>query len=152
MTSKFAALSGTGKPYRSFATLDGKPIVDKDGKRAYIDMLSDDSPTGRKFDKEWREHILELAADGKPAPGDTERNIAKAAALTTGWYLVNPETLEHMDEACTRENAQELYELPDTRWLWFPAFLGANNSANFIKRSAKGSTATQSGTQSEASS
>ncbi|SDC06538.1 hypothetical protein SAMN05216337_1001166 [Bradyrhizobium brasilense] len=152
MTSKFAALSGTGKPYRSFANLGGEPVVDKDGKRAYIDMLSEDSPTGRKFDKEWRERVLDLAADGKPAPTDYERNIAKAAALTTGWYLVNPETLEHMDEPCTLENAQELYALADSRWLWAPAWVAANNSANFIKRSAKGSTATQSGTPSEASS
>ncbi|WP_439399083.1 hypothetical protein ACRQ5Q_16975 [Bradyrhizobium sp. PMVTL-01] len=152
MTSKFAALSGTGKPYRSYATLGGDPVVDKDGRRAYIDMLSEDSPTGRKFDKEWREHVLALAADGKPAPTPFEHNIAKAAVLTTSWYLVNPETGEPMNEPCTLENAQELYALPDTRWLWGPAWAAANNSANFIKRSAKGSIATQSGTQSEASS
>lgn len=152
MTSKFAALSGTGKPYRSFANLAGEPVVDKDGKRAYIDMLSEDSPTGRRFDKEWREHTFSLAADGKPAPTQFEHNIAKAAALTTSWHLVNPDTLEAINEPYTLENARELYALPDTRWLWGPAWVAANNSANFIKRSAKGSTATQSGVPSEASS
>lgn len=150
--TKFAALSGTGKPYRSFANLAGEPVIDKDGMPAYIDMLSEDSPAGRRFDKEWREHALALASDGKPAATQFEHNIAKAAALTTSWYLVNPATREHMDEPCTPENAQELYALPDTRWLWGPAWLAANNSANFIKRSAKGSISTQSGTQNEASS
>lgn len=152
MTSKFAALAGTGKPYRSFINLAGMPLLDKDGKPAYIEMQSEDSPAGRRFDKEWNEHVLALAADGKPAPTQFERNIAKAAALTTGWYLVNPETLEGLDEPCTIENAKELYALPDSRWLWASAWMAANNSANFIKRSAKGSTGTQSGSQSEASS
>lgn len=152
MTSKFAALSGTGKPYRSFANLAGQPVVDKQGRPAYIDMLSEDSTAGRRFDKEWREHTLALAADGKPPPTQFEHNIAKAAALTTAWYLVNPDTQEPIDEPCTLENAQELYALPDSRWLWGPAWVAANNSANFIKRSAKGSISTQSGTQSEASS
>ena len=66
-----------------------------------------------------------------------EINIAKCAALTAGWHLVDPETLEPIDEPCTIENARELYSLPLTTWIWLQPWAAANNHVNFIKRSAK---------------
>ena len=73
-----------------------------------------------------------MAGDFECAAGDTgadvdqpsqlEINIAKTAALTAGWYLVDPETLEPILEddrpmPCTLENARELYSLPLTTTL-----------------------------------
>jgi hypothetical protein len=75
-----------------------------------------------------------------------EVNIAKCAALTAGWHLVDPETLEPIDEPFTVENASELYSLPLTSWIWVQPWAAANNHVNFIKRSAKSSSPTQSGT------
>lgn len=144
--SKFAALSGTGKPFRVLLKLAGEPLVDKDGKQAYIEVHSEDSAIGRRFDKEWRDKTIAIATAGDPQPSQHEHNIAKTAALTAGWYLVNPDTLDQINEPCTPENALELYSMPDTGWIWFPAWTASNNNANFIKRSAKNSSSTQSGT------
>lgn len=144
--SKFSALSGTGKPYRVFVKLAGEPLVDKDGNQAYVDIHSEDSSIGRQFDQELRDRLLKLSSEGKPFPTQLEQNRAKAAALTAEWYLVNPDTLEQITEPCSRENALELYSLPDTDWIWGPAWSAANNRANFIKRSAKSSSSSQGGT------
>ena len=88
---------------------------------------------------------MALSKDGKDLPTQLEINIAKCAALTAGWHLVDPETLEPIDEPCTIEAAKELYSLPLTTWIWLQPWAAANNHANFIKRSAKSSSPTQSG-------
>ncbi|MEZ0060913.1 hypothetical protein ABIF26_006456 [Bradyrhizobium elkanii] len=142
---KFGSLVGSDKPFRTFLKLDGKQIVSKDDKPAYIDIYADDSAAGRRFDKEWRDHIQALAKDGKEMPTQEEQRIAKCAALTAGWYLVDPEKLEQIEEPCTRENALELYSLPMAAWIWVQPWIDAVNPGNFIKRSAKGSMSTQSG-------
>ncbi len=143
--SKFGSLGARDKPHRVFIKLDGKQIVDNSGKPFFIDVHSEDGVVGRRFDKEQRDRALALAKDGKDQPTQMELNIAKTAALTAGWHLVDPETLEPIDEPCTVENAAELYLLPLTTWIWLQPWTAANNHANFIKRSAKSSTPTQGG-------
>jgi len=144
--SKFGSLAPSDRPYRVHIKLDGKQIIDKDGKPFFIDVYSEDSAVGRRFDKEQREQTLANARNGTEQPTQLEINISKCAALTAGWHLVDPETLEAIDESCTVENAKELYSLPLTTWIWLQPWAAANNHINFIKRSAKSSTATQSGT------
>jgi hypothetical protein len=151
--SKFGSLTPSDKPYRVILKLDGKPIADKSKKLSYIDIYSEDSSVGRKFDKEWRDKCLAIAKDGGVQPTQLETNIAKCAALTAGWYLVDPDTEEPILDEDTKEpipytldNANELYSLPLTTWIWIQPWAAANNHVNFIKRSAKSSTATQSGT------
>jgi hypothetical protein len=144
--SKFGSLAPSDKPHRVLIKLDGKQIVDKDGKPFFIDVYSEDSAVGRRFDREQRETTLANARNGIDQPSPLDVNIAKCAALTAGWHLVDPETSEVIDEPCTVENAKELYSLPLTTWIWLQPWAAANNHVNFIKRSAKPSTATQSGT------
>lgn len=144
--SKFGSLGAGDKPFRVLIKLDGKQIVDKNDKPFFIDVYSEDGVVGRRFDKEQRERNLALAKDGKDLPTQLEVNIAKCAALTAGWHLVDPETLEPIDEPFTVENANELYSLPLTSWIWVQPWAAANNHVNFIKRSAKSSSPTQSGT------
>src|SRR5207344_346598 len=104
--------------------LDGKQIIDKDGKPFFIDVYSEDSAVGRRFDREQREQALSNARNGGEQPSQLDINIAKCAALTAGWHLVDPETLEPiLDEdgrpmPFTIENARELYSLPLTTWIW----------------------------------
>src|SRR6185369_11727770 len=143
--SKFGSLAPSDTPHRVNIKLDGKPILDKDGKPFFIDVYSEDSARGRKFDKEQRDEMLANARNGIEQPQQIEINIAKCAALTAAWHLVDPETLEAIDEPCTAENAKELYSLPLTTWIWLQPWAAANNHVNFIKRSAKPSSATQSG-------
>lgn len=143
---KFGSLAPSDKPYRVAIKLDGKTIHDKDDRPFFIDVYSEDSAVGRRFDKEQRDQALANARNGVEQPTQLEINIAKCAALTAGWYLVDPETLDPIDEPCTVENAKELYSLPLTTWIWLQPWAAANNHVNFIKRSAKNSTSTQSGT------
>lgn len=150
--SKFGSLAPSDKPFRTFLKLDGKAIVDKDGKPSFIEIFAEDSAVGRRFDKQWRDHCLDLAKDGRDPPTQLEQNIAKCAALTAGWYLVDPETQEAIDEPCTIESAKDLYSRPMTAWLWSQPWMDAHKAGNFIKRSAKGSTSTQSGTSETAAS
>lgn len=144
--SKFGSLTPSDKPFRVHIKLDGKQIIDKDGKPFFIDVYSEDSAVGRRFDKEQREQALANARNGTEQPTQFEINIAKCAALTAGWHLVDPETLEVIDEPCTIENARELYSLPLTTWIWLQPWAAANNHVNFFKRSAKTSSITPNGT------
>jgi hypothetical protein len=144
--SKFGSLGSGDKPFRVFVKLDGKQIIDKNDKPFFIDVHSEDGVVGRRFDKEQRDRNIAIAKDGKDLPTQLEINIAKCAALTAGWHLVDPETLDPIDEPFTVEAANELYSLPLTTWIWLQPWAAANNHVNFIKRSAKGSTPTQSGT------
>ncbi len=148
--SKFGSLAPSDKPHRVLIKLDGKQILDKNGKPFFIDVYSEDSSRGRKFDKEQRDEMLANARNGIEQPQQIEINIAKCAALTAAWHLVDPETLEPILEdgkplPCSTENAKELYSLPLTSWIWVQPWSAANNHVNFIKRSAKSSTSTQSG-------
>jgi hypothetical protein len=146
MSGKFGALAPSDKPFRVHIKLDGKPISDKNGNPFYIDVYSEDGAIGRRFDKEQRDRALSYARDGLEQPNQMEVNIAKCAALTAAWHLVDPETLEPINVDCTVENAKELYSLPLTTWVWVQPWAAANNHINFIKHSAKNSTSTQSGT------
>src|SRR4249920_1769462 len=112
--SKFGSLTPSDKPHRVYIKLDGKQIIDNDGHPFFIDVYSEDSAVGRRFDREQREQALTNARNGTDQPSQLEINIAKCAALTAGWHLVDPETLEPNEEPCTVENARELYSLPLT--------------------------------------
>lgn len=143
---KFGSLAPSDKPFRVHIKLDGKPIVDKNGNPFYIDVYSEDGAIGRRFDKEQRERALDYARNNIEQPSQMEINIAKCAALTKDWHLVDPDTLDALDIECTAENAKELYSLPLTTWIWVQPWAAANNHINFIKHSAKSSTSSQSGT------
>lgn len=143
--TKFGSLTPSDKPHRVTIKLDGKPIIDKDGKPFFIDVYSEDSAVGRRFDREQRDTMLANARNGGEQPTQVEVNIAKCAALTAGWHLVDPETLEPIEEPCTLESAKELYSMPLTTWIWVQPWAAANNHVNFIKRSARNSSPTQSG-------
>ncbi len=143
--SKFGSLAPSDKPHRVLIKLDGEQIIDKDGKPFFIDVYSEDSARGRKFDKEQRAELLANARNNIEQPQQIDINIAKCAALTAAWHLVDPETSEVIDEPCTFETARELYSLPLTTWIWLQPWAAANNHVNFIRRSAKSSIVTQSG-------
>ncbi len=150
--SKFGSLAPSDKPHRVNIKLDGKQIFDKDGKPFFIDVYSEDSAAGRRFDKEQRDTAIANARNGVEQPSPLEVNALKCAALTIGWHLVDPETREPIDVPFTVEDAQDFYSRPLTAWIWGQAWAAANNHANFIKRSAKASTPMQSGTSEAAAS
>jgi hypothetical protein len=124
-----------------------KPIRDKDGNLAWIEVLPSDGEAGRAFDKEERAAAFRRARRSRSGVDEVdqlEQNIAKCAALTKAWYLVDPVSLEKIDVPCTAENAKELYSAPGMNWLFIQPWVAANDAANFMKRSAPGSTPTPS--------
>ncbi|MBN9007240.1 MAG: hypothetical protein J0H40_17720 [Rhizobiales bacterium] len=118
-----------------------KVICDKDGNPAWIDVLPSDGEAGRAFDKEERTASFRRARRSRSGVDESvdqlELNIAKCAALTKDWYLVDPETKEKIDVPCTAENAKELYSSPGMNWLFVQPFTAAHDPANFMKSSAK---------------
>lgn len=113
----------------------GKLLKDKDGKVAYIDVLSSESEAARKFDREFQEKLADDVAAGiTEFPAQIEVNKQKCAALVTGWYLVDPETRDAIDIPFSPENAKELLTDPGAAWLFYPVWLGANKTANFMER------------------
>lgn len=141
---KFGALAAkTSATYRVqiIDPLESTPIVDKDGKSAFIEVMSNDSETARTFDRENGKRV-----DRKMLAGRTNelldddplaRNAQRMAKLTVNWYLVDPETKEQIDVPFSEENAVELYSSPDTAWLYRQAVVGSGNLANFMQRSPK---------------
>ena len=139
---KFGSLSAkVEKPFRVIL-LDPAtdlPLKDKDGKEAYIDVLSAQSDAGRKFDRERQTQMARRAMRSRNQVLDEdafEINTAKTAALTVGWYLVDPSNGEPIDAAFSMEAALEFYRLPLAHPFFMQAFVAAHETANFIKSSS----------------
>lgn len=119
-----------------------EPIVDKNGQEAFVEVLSaNDSDVGRTFDKENRTRAQRRAMKARRASEALEDghevSVAKCARLTTGWYLVDPDTREPIDVECTAENALELYSAKETGWIYRLVWLGAIDAGNFMRSSPK---------------
>lgn len=142
MTSRFAALAANVATAFTVNLIDpvtDAPIVDKEGKPAFITIFSTDSEVGRSFDRDERKKATERVAKGRAGDitDQLEQNIEKAAQLTKAWYLVDPETREIIDVPCNADNARELYSEPGMNWLFTQVWVAAASPANFMKRSPK---------------
>lgn len=124
-------------------------IRDKSGKAAFIAVWSADSERGRAFEKAKRKDLMlriKKSRTGKVDPDDAlEENIAKCAALTESWYLVDIVTGDPIDVPCTPEDAADLYSPPGMGWLFVQPWVGANDAANFLPKPSKISATTPSG-------
>lgn len=150
-TNKFAALAADVSQLFKVELIDpitDKPIEDKEGRKAFVEVLSLESPEGLAFDKEQRSVYRRKqmkSRNGQAEPSDSlEENQRKLAALTRGWHLVDPATREVMDVPCSVENAFELYSSPGLNWIYTPVFVEAANAANFMKRASVNSSTTPS--------
>lgn len=142
--SKFGALAANVSQGFKVVLIDpltDLPIKDASGKEAFVEVLSADSEKGRAFENERAKQFNRRMMRGRAAQeeGEDQRqnNIAKLAALTASWHLVDPATKSVIDVPCSEANATELYSEPGMGWLFMQAWLGANETANFIKRSSK---------------
>ena len=124
-------------------------IRDKNGKASFIAVWSTDSAKSRDYDKSKRKDLFlraKASRTGTVAPDDAlDQNIAKCAALTESWYLVDPVTLEQIDVPCTAENAVDLYSSPGAGWIFIQPWVEASSTANFLQRPLSNSSNTESG-------
>jgi len=145
-TSAFAGLAAqVDKPFRVHIIhpATGRTVADKDGNPAFIEVLSADSTAAETFDRERQRKLNDAAKStllaGTATPDDeTPEVVAKLAALTSAWHLVDIATGEVIDVPCTPENAQELYVSRATRWIYLQVMPQAANIANFLPPSSKG--------------
>lgn len=151
MNSKFASLAAdVSKPYRveliDPATED--VIRDKDGNAAWIDVWASDGVQGRAYDKSKRKDLalrIKQSRTGKVEPDDAlDANMAKLAAITHDWHLVDRITGDIIDVPCTPENAADLYSPPGMGWLFIQVWLASNDAANFLPKPSKSSASTPS--------
>jgi hypothetical protein len=140
--SKFAGLALVDYEHpRRMTILDPRsdvptPMVDKDGKEAFIDLHSFSSVLARKY-HDAKRRAEGLQQKGKP-PTHEESMAAGAellAALTTDWYLVDGAG-DKLDDF-SAQNAVELYGNVDNDWLVKQVSYFAGNQANFAKASSK---------------
>lgn len=143
--SKFGSLAArVEQSHREhiISPITGAVLKDKDGNPSYIEVYSSDSKVGRDFDLEQRSaRQRQMRIGDFEPPDDLATNQQKCAALTKGWHLVDPVTLDPIDEPCTRENAVALYSDAGTGWLFLQVWLAANRTANFMPRPSNSSAA-----------
>ncbi len=153
MSSKFGSLlANVSTPFKVELVdpATDQVIRDKAGKASYIAVWSTDSAKSREYDKSKRKDLFlraKASRSGTVAPDDPlDINIAKCAALTDSWYLVDPLTLEQIDVPCTPENAVDLYSAPGAGWIFIQPWVEASSTANFLQRPSINSSSTPSTT------
>lgn len=120
MSDDFAGLAlEVDKPQRMVImhpTLS-RPLVDKDGNEAYIDLYSADSPRAQQHNRELARRRLNQRVRVKQTPEEIEANNTDLyVALTAGWRLLSIDG-SPLDLPFTPENARKLYDAPSVRWL-----------------------------------
>jgi hypothetical protein len=110
----------------------GLPLIARDGREAFITVLSLDSKVAKDFDRE----VLDRRVSRRIRPTASEieqENLLKAAKLVASlpWFLVDPTTLEAIEEPCTEANARELFS--ECPWVLEQVLEYAAARANFMK-------------------
>lgn len=140
--SKFAALAAdvsNAFPMKIVSPRSDAVLKDASGKDAFISLLSPDSEVGRRIDREQSQQVVRKLRAGRTLGDDEDLNeneIAKLAALTVDWYLLDLDG-NHLDVPFSMENARELWTDPAMGWLRRQAWVFVNSAGNFIKGSAK---------------
>lgn len=142
-SSPFAALAArVDEGFKVFLInpATGKRILDEDDRPAYIEVLSGDSEVAEKFDRDRQKKANDAAASslltGTKEDDETPELVAKIAALTVGWHLVDPVSRSVIDVPCTPDNALALYNGRETRWIYRQVMPQAATIANFMQRSS----------------
>jgi hypothetical protein len=149
--SKFSALaSNTADAFNMqvISPLTDVALTDKDGKEAYVSLLSVDSEAGRKIDRAQSVAQMRKLRSGRNLENDedfTDKQIEALVALTVGWYLVDLEG-NPIDVEFSEANARELWNDRGMAWLRKQAWVFVNTAGNFIKGSSKTSAASPSTT------
>ena len=102
---------------------------------AFVMVLSGDSRAAEKArDASADKRINRLARGQERMTQEQarEEDIDMAVSLTVGpWCLIDPDTLDIIDEPFSESAARELYSLPGWRWLRDQVLRGAGTRGNF---------------------
>ena len=134
----FDALELETKPFRMeiMDPVKGTPMADKDGKVAYVDLISTESPEAES----WRRGVFDrnqLAMKkrrnvaGQTFDENKAQGVELLVTLTVGWYLVD-KAGKPIDAPFSKETARQLYNNPKMSWLKQQVDDALGNDANFI--------------------
>jgi len=136
--SKFAALAlATERASRCLLKhpVTKRPLVDGEGRQAYVDVLSLDSAKVHAADLEIGRNRIEI---GKLSIEDLNEEVpARLAAATTGWFLVGLDGAV-IDVPFTADNARDLYSEPALNWIREAVLAHARDRGNFVPASSAG--------------
>lgn len=119
------------KPFRVLLSdPDGEPLLDEDGKQAWVDVISTDSKTAERAQRTRRDKFI----GGKKITAETADKMGAEilAQLTTGWYLVRLDNHKPLEAPYTPANAIELYLNPQTAFITEQVRAAAGKRANFM--------------------
>lgn len=132
-------LEGVDTPSRMtiLHPITNMPMVDVDGKEAWIDLYSTDSEVARKFGREMKTARLRERNPNSMTGEKLENNeVDLYAALTAGWYLLDLANAP-VDMPFSRSEAVGLYGNHKMAWLLEQVASFASARANFSKASSK---------------
>jgi hypothetical protein len=139
--SKFDKLAiGVDTPARLFLNhpITLKPLVDKDGNPAWIDLLSNESTSAQRHERVVTDHRLDARSRGKKiSAAEIEAdNVDRVVVLTVAWSLVWLDGTPAVDAPFTAENAREIYGLPGLQWIREQVEAWVGTRANFWRPAA----------------
>lgn len=113
-----------------------KPLVDKAGNAAYLDLLSTDSEACIAYDRKIQEERAANPIRAKTSPADAvEAGCRRLAHLARGWHLVDFDGAP-IDVPFSEANAVELLSNHRMKWLQDQAVIFLGDRANFPLRSS----------------
>lgn len=121
-----------------------EPLVDKQGKVAFIELRSKDSDRARSYTRNITQRKLDMRGRAVLSAASLENeDYGLLAELTVGWHLVDLDGNE-IDLPCTTVSARELYAEPGMTWLKEQVEAFTSARGNFSKPAAKTSSDTPS--------
>lgn len=117
----------------------GEFLATKDGVKAYVDVMSRDSPDYERRVRDIVETRARRVADGlKPNPDqDAIDGAVTAALMTKGWFHVSASG-EIVDLPCSYDAALEIYSDPGFTWLVLQVLAGSGDRSLFMPGRSEG--------------
>lgn len=121
------------------------PIVDADGKEAYLEFLPWDCDANRALDRKnhvngvrkgFRQRSQAELREEAEKEDPVEDQVERLVVLISGWYLVGPNK-EPIKVPFSKENARTLFANPKFAWLRRRGFSFVVNEKNFMRNSSK---------------
>lgn len=111
----------------------GAPMRASDGREAYIDLLSMDSPAAKKLQRESINRRLGARKTTLTAEAVDAEQVDMLVALTKAWLIVGPDG-SVISDTVTPEDARDLYSQPGWAWLRRQAEAFVAQVANFTRK------------------
>lgn len=118
-----------------------KPLMDREKKGAYLELLAPDSAPAQKLDINKNREALSKLRAGRRGLLDEEgddfisEQVEKLVAVTVGWKLVALDGSQ-IELPFSAAEAAKLYANPKLGWLRRQAWTFHNNEINFMSPSA----------------